>query len=245
MFQFKQFTIRQDQTAMKVGTDGVLLGAWAEVEKAHQILDIGTGTGLIALMAAQRNHQAYIQAIEIEQQAYEQACQNVCHSPWSDRIEVIHSSLQSFEPENLFDCIICNPPFFNHSLKTPHNNRNLARHSDSLSHKELLIHASRLLSPNGHFHVILPVTEAKALTDIAPEYQLYPTRITQVFPTPEKAAKRLLIQFSHQQTIVQQDNLVVEITRHQYSEEYIRLTQDFYLFQRKTDLSSASDIMKI
>lgn len=229
MFQFKQFTIRQDRTPMKVGTDGVLLGAWAELEYAENILDIGTGTGLIALMSAQRNSSARINAIEIEPDACQQARENVSASRWADRIEVIQSALQDFKPEKAYDSIVCNPPFFINSTLTPDNGRTLARHCDSLPHTDLIIHVVRLLAPGGTFSVILPVCEAKELITYAQLHQLYPHHITRVHPTPTKPPKRYLIQFSTDQSNTIEDDLVIELSRHQYSKEYIELTRDFYL----------------
>lgn len=232
MFQFKQFTIHQDRTPMKVGTDGVLLGAWAELEHAENILDIGTGTGLIALMSAQRNSSARIDAIEIERDACMQARENVAASPWSDRIEIIQSSLQDFKPEKRYDSIVCNPPFFINSTLTPDNGRTLARHCNSLPHTDLIDHAVQLLTPGGTFNVILPVNEAKELIAYAQMHQLYPRHITRVHPTPTKPPKRYLILFSTDTATATEDDLVIELSRHQYSQEYIGLTREFYLLMK-------------
>ncbi len=229
MFQFKQFTICQDRTAMKVGTDGVLLGAWADLENACTILDIGTGTGLIALMAAQRNATAKIDAIEIETEAGKQAEENISASLWADRIKVYTVALQTYVPQHPYDCIICNPPFFVNSTLTPDNGRTLARHCTSLPHTELILHVKRLLKPNGHFCVILPTEEARQAITFAEKYHLYPQKITSVHPNPGKPAKRLLIKFVQQPISPDTDNLIVELSRHQYSEKYIQLTRDFYL----------------
>lgn len=230
MFQFKQFAIRQDRTPMKVGTDGVLLGAWADLENAGTILDIGTGTGLIALMAAQRNPMARIDAIEIESNAFEQAQENVTASPWNGRIRVIQTSLQNYYPGITYDSIVCNPPFFVNSTKNPNQGRTLARHSDTLSHTELISHAMRLLTPDGSLCVILPTTEAIELIHIASQAKLYPFRMTRVLPNPDKAPKRYLIQFKTTQENSIEDELVVELSRHQYSEAYVEMTKAFYLF---------------
>lgn len=232
MFQFKQFTIHQDRTPMKVGTDGVLLGAWAELEHAENILDIGTGTGLIALMSAQRNSSARIDAIEIERDACMQARENVAASPWSDRIEIIQSALQDFKPEKRYDSIVCNPPFFINSTLTPDNGRTLARHCNSLPHTDLIDHAVQLLTPGGTFNVILPVNEAKELIAYAQMHQLYPRHITRVHPTPTKPPKRYLILFSTDTATATEDDLVIELSRHQYSQEYIGLTREFYLLMK-------------
>lgn len=230
MFRFKQFTVRQDRTAMKVGTDGVLLGAWAEVEEAQNILDIGTGTGLIALMAAQKAPHAHIEAIEIEANACLQAQENIDESPWRDRIHLTQTPLQAYYPPMAFDCIICNPPFFVHSTVCPDNSRSMARHCNSLPHTELIDHVARLLKTTGYFYVILPVAEAKELTAYAQETGLFPIRITYIHPTPDKAPKRSLIKFAKTPRACQENHIVIEISRHQYTKEYIELTKDFYLY---------------
>lgn len=229
MFQFKQFTIHQDRTAMKVGTDGVLLGAWAEPGNARSILDIGTGTGLLALMAAQRNPEAAIDAIEIEPEAAGQARENTAQSPWAERIRVYHVSLFDFFPQRTYDCILCNPPFFNRSTKTPDASRTLARHSDSLPHGALLEAVARLLSENGSFYIVLPTDEAIAFIDLSGTYRLYLSHLTRVLPNPGKPAKRYLMKFSRACVPVQTDELIIELSRHEYTPEYIRLTRDFYL----------------
>lgn len=229
MFRFKQFAIQQDRTPMKVGTDGVLLGAWAELEHSTHILDIGTGTGLIALMAAQRNPVAFIDALEIEPNACEQARENIGASPWAERITVIPTALQDYTSPSIYDCILCNPPFFNSSTKTPDQGRTLARHDDTLPHPVLIEHTSRLLTPEGIFCLILPVKEALEAILYARQHRLFPQRITQVLPNPGKPPKRLLIQFARHETETQTDELVIEFSRHQYTPEYIRLTRAFYL----------------
>lgn len=229
MFQFKQFTIHQERTAMKVGTDGVLLGAWAEPEKASSILDIGAGTGLLALMAAQRNPQARVDAVEIEPEAAEQARENIAASPWNERIRVYNTSIFNFTPDEPYDCILCNPPFFIHSTKNPDNTRTLARHTDTLSHDMLAKATGKLLAPDGCFYIILPPEEARFFIKHAESCQLYPARITHVLPNPGKAVKRYLMKFTRTILPAQTDELVVERSRHEYSAEYIRLTRDFYL----------------
>lgn len=229
IFQFKQFAIRQDRTPMKVGTDGVLLGAWANLENADSVLDIGTGTGLIALMAAQRNSSARIDALEIEPDAYRQACENIGNSPWPQRINVIQTALQDYDPGLLYDSIVCNPPFFTDSTKAPDKGRSLARHCDTLPHTELVENIARLLKPDGNFCVILPVGEALDLMAYAFPFQLYPERITQVIPNPGKPPKRYLIKFISTPVSTCKDEIIVELSRHEYSEEYQKLTRDFYL----------------
>ncbi len=229
MFQFKQFSIQQDKTPMKVGTDGVLLGAWTDLEKATRILDIGTGTGLIALMSAQRNVNAHIDALEIAPDAIQQARENVAASPWADRINIIPFSLQQYTSSVPYDCIVCNPPYFTHSTKTPNPGRTLARHNDTLPHQELIEHSKRLLSSSGSFHVILPVPEAIQLMEYAKAFQLYPVRLTKVLPNPGKPPKRYLIKFSAIPQKYSENELIIEYERHLYSPEYVQLTKNFYL----------------
>ena len=158
-FTFKQFTIRHDRCAMKVGTDGVLLGAWTSVDHSHRLLDIGTGTGLIALMLAQRCPQAFITAIDIDAEAVEQARENALSSPWKDRVEVLLQDICTFPANQQFDTIVSNPPYFIDSLKCPDDQRNTARHTDTLDAERLLASVARLLTDDGRFSIILPAEQ--------------------------------------------------------------------------------------
>jgi tRNA1Val (adenine37-N6)-methyltransferase len=231
-FQFKQFIIHQQQTAMKVGTDGVLLGAWTDCTNCNQILDIGTGTGLIALMLAQRS-QANIEAVELDQNACKDAARNFKNSPWCNRITLHETTIQSFasESHHQFDLIVCNPPFFANSLKTPDTSRNNARHDDSLPSDELFNAVIKLLTTDGRFSVIIPVLNQQEYLIKAARIQLFPSHITCVKPTPNTEHKRVLIQFGFGisgETIA--DELIVEENgRHQYSSRFVELTRDFYL----------------
>ena len=155
-FQFKQFRVEQGQTAMKITTDACILGARAEVENTQSILDIGAGTGLLSLMAAQRSH-ATIDTVELDDQAATQALENFTASPWSSRLALHHCSIQSFMPEKRYDCILSNPPFFENAFKAPCDKRSLARHTDSLSFLELAINIDRLMSEDGKAWILLPV----------------------------------------------------------------------------------------
>ena len=228
-FQFKKFTIQQSQTAMKVGTDGVLLGAWAELKTASSILDIGTGTGLIALMAAQRNPHAHIDAVEIDLLACQQARENVLQSPWRNVVSVFHLSIFDFFPSRLYEHILCNPPFFVRSTPTPSPNRTLARHCQDFTHEDLLKAAERLLHPQGKFSLILPCQEADTLISKAESMHFHLSRVTRVLPTPAKAPKRKLLEFSRTGKTVVTNDILLELSRHQYSPEYIELTREFYL----------------
>ena len=237
MFKFKQFTIHQDRTAMKIGTDGVLLGAWAPIAPtAQRILDIGTGTGLIALMLAQRYPSLNITAIDIDKSSIEQATENIKNSPFAQYITTHHTSLQSYNPEEKYDAIVCNPPYFVASLKCPDAQRTQARHTDSLSFDDLLQHSARLLNDGGSLSVILPITEGNQLIELAPKYGFTLTHLTEVHPTPTAPPKRLLLQFimhnyqlNHSSFLISHSSLTIEIARHQYTPEYIALTHDFYL----------------
>ena len=228
-FTFKQFTIHHDRCAMKVGTDGVLLGAWTNVDSSSRILDIGTGTGLIALMLAQRNPEAFITAIDIDTEAVEQAHENILCSPWKNRVEVVRQDICTYTPDTLFDTIVSNPPYFIDSLKCPNNQRNTARHTDTLDAEHLLSKVAELLIPNGRFSLILPADQINDLIRLATKHNLYPSRHTAVITRPGLAPKRTLIEFRKKKETLQTDELVIELERHVYSADYIALTKDFYL----------------
>lgn len=233
MFQFKQFSIEQNRCAMKVGTDGVLLGAWTPLENnPFSILDIGTGTGIIALMLAQRSHAKQIDALEIDKNAYEQATDNFENSPWSDRLFCFHAGLDEFveEPEDEYDLIVSNPPFYSEDYKSNNDQRDLARFQDAMPFEDLIEAAALLLSENGIFSVIIPFKEEKKFVALAKEYELFPLKITRVKGTPTSETKRSLLAFSRNLTAdFPIDELIIETDRHIYTPEYIALTKDFYL----------------
>ncbi|RYJ43258.1 tRNA1(Val) (adenine(37)-N6)-methyltransferase [Flavobacterium beibuense] len=233
MFQFKQFTIQQDKCAMKVGTDGVLLGAWTPVvNNPFSILDIGAGTGLIALMLAQRSHAEQIDAIEIDDDAYEQAVENFEESPWGDRLFCYHAGLDEFVEEmedEEYDIIVSNPPFYTENYSSGNEQRDKARFTESLPFEELIKAAAILLSENGIFSVIIAFKEEEKFKAIAAEFGLYPAKITRVKGTPETEIKRSLLAFIRLQTETAVDELVIETARHHYTPEYTALTKDFYL----------------
>jgi len=231
-FQFKQFSVAQDQCAMKIGTDGVLLGAWTSV-KHHpsNILDIGTGTGVIALQMAQRSQAEAIDAIEIDDQAYEQCVFNFENSPWGDRLFCYHASIQEFisEIDDQYDLIISNPPFYSEDYKTQSTARNTARFMDALPLEHLAISAAHLLSENGIFSVILPAKEEVRFTALASENGLFPQQICHVRGTENSPIKRVLLAFSFSKKEPVRETLTIETERHVYTPAYIALTEDFYL----------------
>lgn len=228
-FTFKQFTIRHDRCAMKVGTDGVLLGAWTDVSHSCRLLDIGTGTGLIALMLAQRCPKASITAIDIDAEAVEQARENVLLSPWSDRVEVALQDICKYLTDKHFDTIVSNPPYFIDSLKCPDSQRNTARHTDTLDAGRLLASVAQLLTDEGRFSIILPAEQTDLLIQTARTKGLYPSRHTAVITRPGLSPKRVLMEFQKTEKTFQTDELVIELERHVYSEDYIALTKEFYL----------------
>lgn len=229
-FQFKQFTVWHDKCAMKVGTDGVLLGAWTPVHGARRILDVGTGTGLIALMLAQRSlPNASIVALEIDEDASAQAKENIDRSPWKDRIEVMQADFTVYHPADKFDVIVSNPPYFVSSLNCPDQQRNTARHNDALTYDKLLEGVAGLLSENGLFSIVIPADVADRVKVIASKWDLYAVRQLNVITKPGGIPKRALISFSFDKQECVVEELLTELARHQYSEEYKALTRDFYL----------------
>lgn len=232
MFQFKQFTIQQDRCAMKVGTDGVLLGAWTPIiNHPYNILDIGTGTGLIALMLAQRSNAEQIDAIEIDDDAYEQATENFENSPWNDRLYCYHAGLDEFveEVEEEFDLIVSNPPFYTDEYKSGDDQRDNARFEDSLPFDELVEAADYFLSDHGIFALIVPFKEEEKIIALCQERDLFPLKITRVKGTPTTEIKRSLMAFTRIEQPAVIDELVIEVGRHDYTPEYIELTKEFYL----------------
>ncbi len=231
-FRFRQFSVRHDRCAMKVGTDGVLLGAWAP--GGRSILDIGTGTGLIALMMAQRFPEAHVTGIDIDGDAALQARENAADSPFGPRIEVAHSSLAGFvaaaSPPLSFDSIVCNPPFFLHSLKNPDARRSVARHADSLPFADLFRGVAALLAPSGVFSAIVPAEVFEAFTAEASIAGLFVSRLTRVRTTPRKPPKRSLVAFSRLRpdTLVEEE-CVMSQSDGSRSEWYRGLTTEFYL----------------
>jgi tRNA1Val (adenine37-N6)-methyltransferase len=230
-FSFKEFTIYHDKCAFKVGTDGVLLGACADLSGTNQILDIGTGTGLIAIMAAQRS-KAVITAIEPDKSSYLQACENAAACKWNDRIVIKNETLQTFQASisNKFDCIVSNPPYFRNSLVSPDPKRTASRHNYSLTSDELLKGVRELLEVNGSFQVILPYAEGTMFIAEASAYGLFCSRIIKIKPVPSGLIIRMIMKFERKKIPVNESFLTIETgTRHAYTEEYKKITGDFYL----------------
>jgi len=231
-FTFKQFSVNQDRCAMKIGTDGVLLGAWTPlINNPYNVLDIGAGTGILSLMLAQRSNAEQIDAIEIDEDAYEQCVENFEASPWGDKLFCFHAGLDEFvdEPEDEYDLIISNPPFYTDDYKSDNSSRDLARFEDALPFEELIEAAALLLSDNGIFSVIIPYKEEERFVSMCKELDLFPLKITRVKGTPTSEIKRSLLAFCRMEQTPLIDELVIEISRHNYTSEYIELTKEFYL----------------
>ena len=236
-FTFKQFSVNQDRCAMKIGTDGVLLGAWTPlINNPFNVLDIGAGTGILSLMLAQRSNAApnnvgIIDAIEIDEDAYEQCVENFEASPWGDKLFCFHAGLDEFvdEPEDEYDLIISNPPFYTDDYKSDNSSRDLARFEDALPFEELIEAAALLLSDNGIFSVIIPYKEEERFVAMCKILDLFPLKITRVKGTPTSEIKRSLLAFCRMEQTPLIDELIIEISRHNYTPEYIELTKEFYL----------------
>lgn len=229
-FQYKHFRIIQDKTPMKVGTDGVLIGAWCNAKNKKHVLDIGTGTGLISLMIAQRFSDAKITGIEINKGAFENAEENFKSSPWSERLSIINKNLNHFTPINKYDLIVSNPPYFINCQKNQETGKTTARHTDELSFEELLSFIDNYLTEKGSFELILPAVEGKLFIKLAEKNNFHLNRICSVRPKQYKKAHRYLLSFSRSNFKLEESALTIELKgRHQYSFNYRALTKDFYL----------------
>ena len=232
-FKFKQFEVAQDNTAMKVNSDGVLLGAWAKTQDAGSILDIGTGTGVIALMCAQKNNDARIVGIEIDEDSCVQAAANFERSPWSANLSLVSDPIQKYGKESgvKFDHIISNPPFFSGGTLSENQPKNIVRHTVKLSHGDLLLAIRRLLSPGGRVSIILPVIEGLRFIEIVERYRFHITRKTLMRPRAGKPAERILFEFTQVEVENCEDNEIVmyEDGTKDYTPAYREMTGDFYL----------------
>ena len=231
-FKFKKFQVNQDKCAMKIGTDGVLLGAWTSLKNnPFSALDIGAGTGILSLMLAQRSKAELIEAIEIDDNAYEQCAENFDNSVWNDRLTCYHASLLEFveEIEDNYDLIVCNPPFYTEDYKTENDARDLARFNDAMPFDHLIYAVANLLSENGLFTIIIPLKEESSFIDLALKNGLFPNKILRVRGNLNSDIKRSLIEFSFKNKTLKTSELTIETSRHKYTEDYIKLTKDFYL----------------
>lgn len=218
---------------MKIGTDGVLLGAWSPIDNnPKSVLDIGTGTGIIALMLAQRSDADQIDALEIDENAYEQAVDNFENSPWGDKLFCFHAGLDEFveEPEDEYDLIVSNPPFYSEDYRSENEQRDLARFQEAMPFEDLIDAAALLLSENGTFSVIIPYKDEERFIDMCAEVELFPIKVTRVKGSHKTPIVRSLLAFKrYELAVLVADELVIEINRHEYTDDYIELTKAFYL----------------
>ena len=232
-FQFKQFAIGQDRCPMKVGTDGILLGAWADVSDVKTALDIGTGTGLIAIMLGQRAPEASIHGVDIDEQSCRQAKDNAQAAPWSGRLDIYHQPIQEFarEYDHRYDLIVSNPPFFTGGTFSQEQDRNSVRHTVKLPHSDLLRVVQAMLSDQGRFAVVLPYIEGLRFQELAEGYNLHCNRVTEVLPRANRPVERLLMEFGREAKEQQADQLIIrdEGEGEVWTEAYVALTGAFYL----------------
>jgi len=230
-FKFKEFSIVQSQCAMKVGTDGILLGAWSDVGNVERALDIGTGTGLIALMIAQRTDQAIIDAVEIDENSCDEAQENFQNSPWSKRLSTHNVSIQDYNSDaGKYDLIVCNPPFFSGGTLSSNADKNSVRHTIKLSHNDLLRSVRSLITPKGIFSVILPKLEGLRFIEIARSYGFHLSKKTDVKSRPSSKVERLLLEFSIEKKDVTQNELeIYKDDSDKWADSFRELTKDFYL----------------
>jgi tRNA1Val (adenine37-N6)-methyltransferase len=230
-FQFKQFTIHQDKTAMRVCTDACLFGAIVASEiSANMVLDIGAGTGLLSLMYAQKHSNSIIDAVELEENAFAQAHENVAISPWKNNIQIHNNAIQGFEPKESYDLILSNPPFFENDLKSAKNERNLAMHSETLTLKELFSYANKYLSESGKFAVLIPFHRLEYTLTIAKENDFYLGKIWNVKQTETHPFFRSILIFQKENTETDNSELYIKNTQNQYGIDFAHYLKDYYLF---------------
>lgn len=231
-FHFKQFTIHQDRCMMKVGTDGVLLGAWADLTDTQLALDIGTGSGIIAIMMAQRSADLEVHAVEVDAEACTQAIENMQNTPWANRLRAFQTTIQEYAEvcEHKYDLIVSNPPFFSGGVFSHNQDKNSVRHTLKMPHGDLLGAARSLLKPDGRFCVILPLIEGLRFCEMAQHYHLVCTRQTEVRPKADKPIERLLLQFEREAKPMLSDSIVIQKgENNDWTEGYIALMKAFYL----------------
>lgn len=231
-FHFRQFSMMHHRATMKVGTDAVLLGSWAEIDNVKYMLDAGTGSGILALMAAQRNQSAMIHAIDIDAASVEEATANFSRSPWRNRMLSIHADLRTYEPVQgiRYELICSNPPFFEHHLRTRDTRRNLARHTDTLTYEDLLEACSRLLAPNGTAAIVLPWKAGHQVLSMAPSFGLWPARIQHIIPVEGREPNRMNLELRNNPfTTPMESSFMIRKADMQFTAEYHELLKDFYL----------------
>lgn len=229
IFRFKQFEVIHQHSAMKVGTDGVLLGAWANVDNAKKALDIGAGTGLISLMLAQRNTNLSIDAVEIDEASFREMEMNFDNSAWKKRLKGYCIDIADFKSTNAYDLIVSNPPFFNLGTQSPILNRLNARHNQSLPQEILIAVVNRLLLPFGKFCIILPTIEGEQLIEACKKSNLFTTRKTYFIPKEGRKTERLLLEFQKKQKELTENKIIQYNQKNEWHADYIALTKDFYL----------------
>ena len=229
-FQFKQFRVEDDCSSMKVGTDAVLIGAWTYVGNVENILEIGTGSGIISLMLVQRSD-AKITAIDIDKNSVTQATRNFNKSPWSKRLKAFHFSLNNFKKgqSEKYDLIVSNPPFFIDSLKSPNKNKTLSKHTDTLSYSDLILGLVHFLSPQGRACIILPFTESKSFINHARIENLFLNKQLFIKPKKDKPANRVLMEFSFNKTSLEENEIYLREADNSFSVDYKNLCKDYYL----------------
>jgi len=228
-FQFKQFAVEQSQSSMKVGTDAILLGSWAELGEARTILDVGTGNGVLALICAQRNQRAIVRGVEIDEGSVGDAGFNFAHSPWAERMSVHHFDFLNYESDMPVDLIISNPPYFSDSIRAADPVRSKARHDDSLPAEKFMRHSEQLLAHEGRISIIIPRSRLKKWLDAAAVAHLFPNRIAHVFTLADKDATRVMVEFSrHYEFEPKMESILIEKSPGEISEAFKELTQPFY-----------------
>jgi tRNA1Val (adenine37-N6)-methyltransferase len=230
LFHFKQFSLSHERSTHKVGTDGVLLGAWVKTDGAKNILDIGTGSGVIALMLAQKSDAAaIIDAVEIDPEDVKQAVENVSQSPWPEKVIIHHTAIQEFEAEKKYDLIVSNPPYFINSWLPPDEKRSKARHTHELSFSELIGSSKKMLSSSGTLNVILPYQEGLEFRALAQKSGFCLKRELSFRSRAHKPIERLLMAFGFSALPFTSENLVLYDEGENWSSAYKELTKDFYL----------------
>lgn len=229
IFDFKHFSLSNNISAMKISTDGVLLGAWTDVLNKKQILDVGTGTGLIALMLAQRCDNALITAIDIDENAFREATLNAESSPWKGRVNVQHCDFKQFSSDEKFDLIVSNPPYFNNGIKAPDSSRATARHDDTLEYSDIISAAKSLLTENGSISLIAPADRLDDISSDATVNGFKINKITTIFNKPNSRPIRILIELGKEDKNSVSDTLYIRNEDNLYSQQYKTLTKDFYI----------------